>query len=184
MKKKVFIIHGWEGKPDSNWFPWMKTELEKENVEVHVLNMPNADFPKMGEWVEHIQKTIGKTDENVFLVGHSLGGIAILRYLEYLPENEKAGGILLVAGFSESIGIPEIENFFEMPVDYAKVKKSVAKIVIINSDNDPYVPLEQGKIMEEKLGGKFVVMHNAFHINEGEGFFALPTGLEELNKIL
>ncbi|MDO8240814.1 MAG: hypothetical protein Q7T51_02465 [Candidatus Moranbacteria bacterium] len=42
MKKKVFIIHGWEGKPDSNWFPWMKTELEKENVQVHVSSMLNS----------------------------------------------------------------------------------------------------------------------------------------------
>ena len=181
--KKVFIIHGWGGSPDSNWFPWMKKELEKENIEVVAPQMPNADFPRMGEWLSFMRQIIGKADENVFLIGHSLGVIAILCYLESLKEDEKIGGIVLAAGFSQSIGIPEIENFFETGIEYEKIKNSVEKIVIINSDNDPYVPLEQGKIMEEKLGGKLVVLHNAFHINEGNGYFEFPVGLEKLKII-
>ncbi len=28
MKKRVFIIHDWEGVPESNLFPLMKSELK------------------------------------------------------------------------------------------------------------------------------------------------------------
>ncbi|MBU4141279.1 hypothetical protein KKE99_00155, partial [Patescibacteria group bacterium] len=29
-QKRIFIIHGWEGAPESNWFPWLKKQLEKQ----------------------------------------------------------------------------------------------------------------------------------------------------------
>ncbi|MEF3691990.1 MAG: alpha/beta fold hydrolase [Candidatus Moraniibacteriota bacterium] len=182
--KRVFIIHGWGGSPEANWFPWMKKELEKRKISIEVLAMPNTDNPKMEEWLDFMREKIGKIDEDIFLVGHSLGCIAILRYLESLSEGEKVGGALLVAGFSRSINIPELENFFQTPLDYEKVKKSVRQIGAINSDNDYYVPMEEGKILEEKLGAKLVVLHKAFHLNEGNGFFELPTGLEELLKMI
>lgn len=182
--KKVFIIHGWGGSPEANWFPWLKSELEKVSIETEVLAMPNTDNPQMSEWIDFMQQSIGLPNEEIFLVGHSLGCIAILRYLESLDKEERIGGIVLVAGFSRSINIPELENFFESPLDYGKVKKSVRQIVAINSDNDYYVSLEEGRIMEEKLGAKLIVLPNAFHLNEGNGFFELPTGLEELLKMI
>ena len=98
MQKRVFIIHGWEGTPDSNWFPWLKNELEKKGFAVAAPQMPNAVCPKMGEWLAYLQKIVGKPDENTFFVGHSLGSIAILRYFESLPDQEKAGGAILRAG--------------------------------------------------------------------------------------
>ena len=30
--KRVFIIHGWDGYPEEGWFPWLKEELEKEDL--------------------------------------------------------------------------------------------------------------------------------------------------------
>lgn len=182
--KKVFIIHGWGGSPSANWFPWMKEELEKINIEIEVLAMPNTDSPQLKEWLAFMHKKINQPTEEIFLVGHSLGGITILKYLESLRENKKIGGIVLAAGFLRSINIPELENFFADPLDCEKVKKSVNKIVLINSDNDRYVPLEEGEIMKEKLNGKLIILHNAYHINEGNGFFTFPTGLEELLKMI
>ena len=34
------IIHGSFGSKDGNWFPWLKKELEKENKDVVVPQMP------------------------------------------------------------------------------------------------------------------------------------------------
>ncbi len=79
--KRVIIIHGWEGKPESNWFPWLRNELEKRGVKVEVPEMPDTDHPKESEWVPHLANIIDTPDEHTVLVGHSLGGITILRYL-------------------------------------------------------------------------------------------------------
>jgi predicted alpha/beta hydrolase family esterase len=161
----------------------MKDELKKRDILVEVLTMPNSASPKVEEWVSYMQEKI-MPNEHVFLMGHSLGGIAILKYLESLNNGEKIGGIVLVAGFSNSLGIGELENFFTKELEYAKIKNVVNKSVFINSDNDPFVPLEEGRFMKEKLGGKLVIMKGAYHINEGNGFFNFPTGLKELLKIM
>lgn len=183
MQKRAFIIHGWEGSPDSNWFGWLKNELEKQGFEVVVPQMPNADFPVAKEWLAHLQKIVGESDENTFFVGHSLGAIAILRYLESLKLGEKVGGAILVAGFSEPIGIGELKNFFANSLNYEKVKNAARKIVVINSDNDPYVPLAQGEIMRDRLGAKLIVISKGDHLNAGNGSFEFPLALEEILKI-
>ena len=183
MNKRVFIIHGWGGSPDANWFPWLKTELENKGFNAIAAQMPNADYPNQENWLRYMQELIGKPDESTFLIGHSLGVIAILRYLETLESN-RIGGVILVAGFSESLGtIPEIENFFIKEVDYGKVKLSCNKFVVINSDDDPYVPMRKGEVLRDKLDAKFIVIHNAGHLNAGTGYFKLPIALKELIKI-
>jgi uncharacterized protein len=178
--KRVFIIHGWEASPESNWFPWLKNQLEKNGFEAIVPAMPNSAQPKCADWVDHLKKIVGEVDEDTFFVGHSLGPIAILRFLETLPAGEKAGGVIMVAGFPESLGIPETDNFFLKPLNYKKIKNAANKFVAINSDDDPYVPMSQGKILEKELGAELIVMHNCGHLNTGTGFFELPIVLEKI----
>src|SRR3989338_7383135 len=107
MQKRVFIIHGWEGSPEANWFPWLKKELESIGVKAEALEMPNTNHPVMSEWIGHLKNVVSEPDENTYLVGHSLGVIAILRYLESLDGEKKIGGVILVAGFPELIGHEE-----------------------------------------------------------------------------
>ena len=184
MKKRAFIIHGWGGKPDANWFPWLKMELKKQDFHVNVPKMPNADFPVQSEWLVYMQDIINNVDNDIFLIGHSLGVVAILRFLESLPAGQRVGGVVLVSGFSESLGtIPEIENFFENRVDYEKIKLHCSNFIVINSDDDPYVPMEKGEILRDNLNAKLIVLHEAGHINMGTGYFQLPIALEELIKI-
>lgn len=33
MKKRVFIVHGWDGKPSGAWLPWLKKELEAKGFD-------------------------------------------------------------------------------------------------------------------------------------------------------
>ncbi len=182
--KKVFIIHGWSGSPDSSWFPWLKDELSAQNISAEVLHMPNMDFPKMDEWVNYLHTKIDTPSEETFLVGHSLGCMAIMRYAESLKEGEKIGGMLLVSGFSRSIGIPYLDSFFETPLNYEKVAHVVTHKTFINSDDDPYVPLEEGKLLEEKLNGTLIILNNVGHINQASGFTTFTTGMEELLKMM
>ena len=62
MKKRAYLIHGYEGRPEHGWRPWLKTELEKHGFEVTVPAMPNPDYHVMDEWVGHISKVVGKCD--------------------------------------------------------------------------------------------------------------------------
>lgn len=178
--KRVFIIHGWEASPESNWFPWLKEELEKKRFSVQVPAMPNTMKPTLNSWLKHLQSIIREPDENTYLVGHSLGVITILRYLESLPSEKKVGGIVLVAGFPEPISYDELNNFFITPLDYQKVRSSAGEVVAIHSENDPHVPLKNGEILKEKIGAKLLIVQNAGHLNAEDGFIELSIILESL----
>ena len=84
MQKRVFLIHGWDGKPTGNWFPYLSLELKANGFEVNAPQMPNAAHPKVSEWISFLKEYVGKPDKDTYFVGHSLGCIAIARYLETL----------------------------------------------------------------------------------------------------
>lgn len=183
MDPRVYIIHGWEATPQSNWFPWLKKELENQGFMAYTPQMPDTNNPDLSKWLRYIQKLAKSPDENTYFVGHSLGVITILRFLENLPENIKIGGAILVAGFPESIGYEELNSFFVSPLDYEKVKKSANVFIAVHSDNDPYVPLKNGEILKEKLSAELIIMPNSGHLNAGDGYFRLPIVFEKIVEI-
>lgn len=178
--KRVFIVHGFQATPDCNWFPWLKRELEKKGFEAIVPVMPDSAHPKCNEWVNHLKNIIGHPRKDDFFVGHSLGSIAILRYLEKLSINDHVGGAIFVSGFIDSLGVKEIESFFEKQIDNERIKKICPRFVVIHSDDDPYVSLRHGENLRDKLVAEFIIMHGGGHLNTNNGFFKIPVVLEKI----
>lgn len=170
--KRAIIIHCWEGYPDYCWYPWAKKQLRGKGYQIVVPAFPNTEKPKLNEWLLMLQNLVGQPDEDLYLIGHSLGCITIMRYLESLPEDKKIGGVVFVAGFTENVGYEEIKTFFETPVDLEKIKDSVKNgFVAIHSDDDPYVDLKYADTFKKKLGAEIIIKHNAKHFSgaiEGE----------------
>jgi predicted alpha/beta hydrolase family esterase len=184
MAKRAFIIHGWEQSPDHGWIPWLKKELEGKGFEVFAPAMPDTNFPKMSEWVGHLAKIVRDPDKDCYFVGHSLGCITILRYLESLGETQKVGGAVLVAGFTSHLGFEELANFFPNMVDFEKIKPHCERFVAIHSDNDPWVSVHYGKeLFKEKLGAEVIVRHNMGHFSGSDGITELPDVLESVLKV-
>jgi len=185
--KRVIIIHCWEGYPEYAWYPQTKRELEEKGFEVLVPEMPETEFPKQSLWVPKLREIIGEPGEDLILVGHSIGVATILRYLESLDENQKIGGAVFVAGFTEDIGYEEVKNFFETPMDFERIKSRCDKSVAIQSDNDPYVDLKFGDIFKEKLGAKLIIKHNFGHfsgpLDDEESCTSLPDVTEVIMEM-
>jgi len=189
--KKVFIIHGWEGYPEENWFPWLKKELEAKGFEVFVPQMPDSDEPRINKWIPKIAEVVGTADGDTYFVGHSMGCQAIARYLETLPEDTKVGGVIFVAGFFKSLtGLGEEPNFEEIekewlrtPLDFEKAKNHLNESVAIFSDDDPYVPLDNIDDFRDKLKSKIIIQHKMGHFSSIVGVTELSVVLEELLKM-
>ncbi len=184
-KPRVYIIHGWEGTPESNWFPWLKRELESvDAAEVYTPALPHTEHPLLGEWLEALSQEINRANESVFLVGHSLGVITILRYLESISAEARVGGVVSVAGFAESVGIEATASFFETPVNFKKVKGACDAFVVIDSDDDPYVPMARGDTLEHELSAKRITLPSWKHFNTGAGITEVPIVLKELLEMV
>ena len=184
MTKRAFLIHGWEGRPEEGWRPWLKKELEKKGFKVYSPAMPDAAHPKIDAWVKYLTKVVGTPDKDCYFVGHSLGCITILRFLETLQENQKVGGVVLVAGFTSNLGYEELQSFFQKPVNWERIMSHCKKFVAIHSDNDPYVSLHYGQeFFKQKLDAEVIIEHDMKHFSGDNGINELPSALEAVLKL-
>jgi uncharacterized protein len=186
--KRVFIIHGWAGSPEGGWLNWLKIELEKRGFEVTAPQMPNAETPKIEEWVPFLSGLVGEPQAEDFFVGHSIGCQTIIRYLESIAP-KKVGGAVFIAGWFTLKGLEGADEekvaspWLIVPINFEKVKTTTRKFLAVLSDNDPYVPLGDAEIFRGKLGAEVIVQEKKGHFT-GEGDTAeLPVVLEKILKM-
>jgi predicted alpha/beta hydrolase family esterase len=162
--KRVIIVHCWSGTPQYCWYQWAKDQLEPKGFTVEIPAMPETDEPKLRLWLPKLIETIGQPDEDLYLVGHSIGCATIMRYLEQLPEGQKVGGVVLVAGYTSDLGFDELKNFYQTPLDFTKIRSSsVNGFYNIHSDDDQYVPLSNSAELKKYLGGEAIILHAKGH---------------------
>lgn len=189
MKKRVVIVHAWGANPQAHWYPWLAEKLGQQGVEVLVPTMPETDEPEVEPWVNTLTKTIGTVDEQTVLVGHSIGGQTIMRYLETLPAGQTLAGVVYVAGWFQLKNLsPEEQNiarpWLETKVDFKQVKQHVPESIAFFSDNDPVVALDNQLLFEKNLGAKTQVLSQRGHFTKEEGITQLPEVLEAVLQLL
>jgi len=167
--KKIILVHRWDGKPESDWYPSVSESLKSEGFEVQIPEMPNTSEPKIEEWVNKLKEVVPNPDKETIFIGHSMGCQTIMRYLEQLDKKVKMGKIIFVAPWfnlqnlenneSESIAKPWIET----PIDFDRVKAHLTNLTTIFSDNDPWVSLSDKEIFKNILDAKIIVEHDKGH---------------------
>ncbi len=182
--KKVFIIHGFEGSPNGGWRPWLMGEFAKQEIYACALSMPNPANPIPAEWVKEITRHIESNPrDQIYLVGHSLGVPAILRYIEKMKvKNVK--GMVLVSGPIYKTSKKKVGKFLAKPFNFADIRSKVKKVAVIHGDNDKSVSFEQGEFLAKELKGKLIPIKNGGHLNGSSGWYMLPQCLEELIEMM
>lgn len=168
----IIIVHGTGGNPNGNWFPWLKSELEKLGCRVFVPKFPTPENQSLPNWLDVFNGYEQYLDEDSIVVGHSIGPAFLLSVLEKLNHPIKAA--FFVAGFTGLLNNSRfdelIKTFVTKSFNWITIKKNCNKFYVINSENDPYVPIEDGKTLAEKLGTELISLKNAGHINEEAGY--------------
>lgn len=179
--KKVFIIHGLDSAPNKAWRPWLMRELGKQDIYTCALPMPGGKDPVCEEWVKTIRREVVDDDE-IYLVGHSLGVRAVLRYLEQLDGSIE--GAVLVSGRFGKPKSDVLHSFYDQALDFDKIKTSSKSFVVIHGDNDPNVPYENGKLLAGNLGCELITIPNGGHLGGKAQCFELPEALKALNDMM
>jgi len=185
--KKVFMIHGFKGEPNGGWRPWLMGELAQNDIWACALAMPTPDTPVKDEWVKTIKDAVKEPTEEIFLIGHSLGVPAILRYLESLPSGLKIGGVVLVSGTAFKIKkekYEQVNSFLETSFNFEHIKNVCKNFIVIHGDNDPNVPFSDAEYLAEKFSCDLISIPNGKHLNGSAGWYELPQALESLLKMI
>lgn len=151
-KVKVIMIHGNGGGNGSlHWFPWVKQELEKLGIEVLSPDFPDPIEAKSSVWLPFIE-SLG-ADESTILIGHSSGALAAMRYAE---DHNILGSVLVGAAHTDLGEESErISGYFDTPWQWDKIKQNQKWIIQFHSTDDPYIPIEEARLIHEKLDTKY-----------------------------
>src|SRR5260221_327789 len=139
MGPSAFIFHGTGGYPEENWFPWLKKKLEEKGYSVFAPQFPTPERPSLEAWLKVLENypPIGKDS---VLVGHSLGGIFLLKLLETLQFP-----VRVAAFVGTPIGVQPILNyeadkaFAGFDFKWDKIRTKAEHFLVFHSDNDPHV---------------------------------------------
>lgn len=196
MKKQVIVIHGgdsfdsYEKFIDSlkNWevslksflprYDWKMSMQEKlgEDFQVLTPRMPNKQNAKYAEWKIWFERMLPFIQDEAILVGHSQGGLFLVKYLSENKFPKIIAKICLIAPpHSET---PEIGDFVlgGSPVGISDQCKNIH---LFQSKDDPVVPFTEA----ERYQKDFPTAQ--LHIFEDRGHFLdekFPELIEEIKE--
>ena len=134
------ILHGYTGRNDKNFIPWLKQTLESRGFRVQAPQLPNTDNPVESEQVSYVQEHC-TFDENTVLIGHSLGGAVAMKVVEKLPIAIRklvlAAPVVEPAFRGEDYHAKKRRTFvdtFDLSYDYNLIR-SKAKSCVVLSEN-------------------------------------------------
>ncbi len=188
MSKKALILHGWWGKSDENWLPWLEVELSSQNYDVYIPSLSNPDYPILTEQLEDVSDIELKSGD--MIVGHSLWcqlamQIVEQRKLEWIK-------IILVAptynNLTDELWEKMLGDSYQTLFDYTnainnfwQLNKLENSYTIFLSDDDPYINSFTAKEYYKPLDNLEIVEFSwKWHFNTAAGISNLPEILKYL----
>ena len=132
--------------------------------------MPLQDNAKYEEWKIYFERFFEQLEDNIILIGSSLGGIFLAKYLSENKFPKKILSVYLVAPpFDNSVIGEELVGGFELGEDLSKIIENCSNVKLIFSKDDDYVPVSHAEKYRNKLpDAKIIVYDNK------NGHFKIP----------
>lgn len=188
MKKQVIFIHGgevfdtydgyiealksWIFDPEKDKKKRWKNSLQErlgDGFEVISPTMPNKYNAKYKEWKIWFEKVFPYVEDNVVLVGHSLGGIFLSKYLsENIFPKKILTTYLVAAPYDDKDSEYSLAGFL-LSNNLSKLTDQSNKVFLYHSEDDPAVPFVDFKKYSEVLpNAKPVVFKDKNHFMQEE----------------
>ena len=199
MKQKiqVMIIHGGgTNKNRKDYLHYLKTRkisIEKrinwagdyleeklgKNFQIIRPRMPNSDDAKYEEWKIHFERHFPYLKNNIILIGCSLGGIFLARYLSENKFPKKILATYLVCPpFDNTCDSEDLLGGFRLKSDLSLMEKNSPNLNLLFSKDDDVVPVSHANKYRRKLPNANIVIYESKN-----GHFDVPTFPEIIKMI-
>ncbi|MDP3880701.1 MAG: alpha/beta hydrolase [bacterium] len=200
MANQVVVIHGGESfKNKEDYLNYLKTReidldryrtsdwksnLRKDlgaDYDLLLLKMPNPTDAKYEEWKITFDKITPLLNDEVILIGHSLGGVFLMKYLSENKFSKKIKALFSVAapfyGEHEDYSLGE----FAPSEDLSQVSEQAEEIISMHSKDDKIVPFSDFEAYKKALPeAEVVVFEDRGHFNQEE----FPELIKEIKRII
>jgi len=179
-KTKIIFIHGNGGSTvNDNWFPYVKIKLEKLGLNVIAQTFPDNKLAREQYWIPFLKNEL-KADENTILIGHSSGAVASMRFAE---KNKILGSVLVGVSYTDLDNEDEkLSGYFNSPWNWKEIKNNQKWIIQFASSDDPYIPIEEPRLVHKKLNTDYFEYKDQGHFGWNPVKLEFPEIIEEINN--
>jgi predicted alpha/beta hydrolase family esterase len=153
MRKQVLFIHsgGSQGihEGSNDLVTYLRAMLGAE-YDVLYPKMPDPESPEYETWKTLLAKEIALLQGELILIGHSLGGSVLLKYLSEEPCSDVIAGLFLIAAPFWGKKNWQVDEY-ALQEDFSSRLPGVSRIFLYHSLNDEVVPVSHLRFYAEKL---------------------------------
>lgn len=162
LKKYQIDIERYKTKKD-DWKPWLRDELG-DDYEVILPVMPNKTNAQYEEWKLWMDKLVPFLIDDVILIGRSMGGSFIAKYLSENKFSKKIKAVFLVSAMFDYDDDGNSLQTFSLPEN---LDLQTDKIYLYHSKDDAIVPFRSMDKFKSKLPNAVTrVFEDRGHINQ------------------
>jgi predicted alpha/beta hydrolase family esterase len=136
----IVVSHAYASDEHSVWYPYLRDQLHSLGHTVDIPNLPDAHAPDPEQWRTALaERALAAPAEETVLVGHSIGAVNVLRFLES-HDAERDGafvGVVLVAAPAYEVGYEVLAGFFGKPFDWAAIRRGAQRFHVLAAADDP-----------------------------------------------
>jgi uncharacterized protein len=148
---------------------FMKQSLSQD-FDIIKPRMPLQDNAKYNEWKIHFEKYIPYLQDNLILIGQSLGGIFLAKYLSENKFPKKILSTFLIAPpYDNTLPGEDLVGGFRLKSDLSLLEKNSKNLYLMFSKDDETVPISHAKKFQEKLKSANFIIYESKN-----GHFRIP----------
>lgn len=203
MKQKIQIlsIHGgMTFKNNKDYLGWLKNKeislkkrikwsesyLDKSlgnDFQIIRPQMPLQENAKYRDWSIHFQQYLPLIKNNVILIGRSLGGIFLAKYLSENKFPKKILATYLVCPpFDNTVADEDLVGGFKLKLDLSLIEKNSPNLTLLFSSHDNVVPLAHAKKYANKLPKAKIIIYK--HIKGHFQISKFPEIVKMIKKVV
>jgi predicted alpha/beta hydrolase family esterase len=180
MKTQIIFIHGgMTFKNKKEYLQYLKTrkislkrkiywsnehlrkELDK-NFEIISPRMPLQDNARYSDWKIHFERYFPLLRNDIILIGSSLGGIFLAKYLSENKFPKKIlSTYLICAPFDNTIPTEDLVGGFKLKSDLSLIEKNSKNVYMMFSKDDDVVPVSHAEKYRKKLPKAKIIIYKS-----------------------
>ncbi|MBS3144536.1 alpha/beta hydrolase [Candidatus Woesearchaeota archaeon] len=172
-KRKVRV------KEKIRWHGQYLKEKLGRNFEIIKPSMPLPENAKYSEWKIHFERFFPYLRNNIILIGSSLGGVFLAKYLsEHKFPRKIIAAYIICAPYDNHLEGEDLVGGFKLKSDLSLMEKNAKRLYILFSKNDDIVPIAHAKKYAKRLKNANIIVYK--HI---KGHFQI-TKFPEIIKMI
>jgi predicted alpha/beta hydrolase family esterase len=183
-KIQIFIIHGgMTFKSHSDYLNYLKTreisvqetvkwtadylkdylnKASKKSFEIIKPRMPLSENAKYEEWKIHFERHLPYFRDNIILIGISLGGIFLAKYLsEHQFPKKILSTYLISPPFDDSLSDEDLVGGFELGSNLSLLEQNSPNLKLLFSRDDDVVPVAHAEKYRAKLKHAKIIIYKS-----------------------